>query len=87
MYFDKYRWTCRISMYFDLQDKIKMNEWTCLGLLLLLLLLLLFICHSINPKGGYRICHNEYKYKYNTRNKIWMITLNENINKRDIIIK
>jgi hypothetical protein len=49
------------------------------------ILLLLFIYHSINPKGGYRICHNKYKYKYNTRNKISMLTLNENINKRDII--
>jgi hypothetical protein len=30
-----------------------------------IILLLLFIYHSINPKGGYRICHNIYKYKLN----------------------
>jgi hypothetical protein len=29
-----------------------------------IIFLLLFIYHLINPKGGYRICHNKYKYNY-----------------------
>jgi hypothetical protein len=35
----------------------------------------LFIYHSVNPKGGYSICHNEYKYKLYIN--MWNSTINK----------